>query len=152
MPAMAAAAIDTLRYARRLKDAGVPTEQAEAMADAIGSELVVQLVTKTDLEVAIAGLEARIGDRIGKVEISLATMRTDVDAAIAALDARIGDRIGKVESSLATQRTEFDVLIAGQNAEFNERFGKLESSIAVLRWMMGFTLAFVVALSWRAFA
>ena len=46
---MATTAIDTLRYARKLKDAGVPPDQAEAMADAIGSELVDQLATKADL-------------------------------------------------------------------------------------------------------
>lgn len=46
---MAATAIDTLRYARRLKDAGVSPAQAEAMADTMGSELAIQLVTKADL-------------------------------------------------------------------------------------------------------
>ena len=89
MTTMAATAIDTLRYARRLKDAGVPPEQAEAMADAIGSELAVQIATKTDLEVASAKLDAKIT--------------------------------------------------------------KIDSSLALLRWMVGFTLAFVVALTWRAF-
>lgn len=80
---MATTAIDTLRYARRLKDAGVPAEQAEAMAEAIGSELVDQLATKSDLETAVA---------------------------------------------------------------------RLEGSIRLLQWMIGFTLAFVVAIAWRVFA
>ncbi len=57
---MAVTAIDTLRYARRLKDAGVPEAQAEAMADAIGAELVEQLATKADLETLRAGLEGKI--------------------------------------------------------------------------------------------
>ena len=57
---MATTAIDTLRYARKLKDAGVPADQAEAMADAIGSELVEQLVTKADLEIAVTRLEGSI--------------------------------------------------------------------------------------------
>lgn len=55
---MATTAIDTLRYARRLKEAGVPSEQAEAMADAIGSELVDQLATKADLDGSIRELRA----------------------------------------------------------------------------------------------
>ena len=37
---MAATAINPLRFARRLKDAGVPAAQAEAMVDALGEELV----------------------------------------------------------------------------------------------------------------
>ena len=57
---MATTAIDTPRYARRLKDAGVPAEQAEAMAEAISSELVDQLATKADLETAVARLEGSI--------------------------------------------------------------------------------------------
>ena len=57
---MATTAIDTLRYARKLKDAGVPPEQAEAMAEAIGSELVDQLATKADLKASIAELRVSV--------------------------------------------------------------------------------------------
>ena len=57
---MATTVIDTLRYARKLKDAGVPPAQAEAMADAFGSELVDQLATKADLENAVTRLEGSI--------------------------------------------------------------------------------------------
>ena len=73
---MAVTVIDTVRYARRLKDAGVPAEQAEAMADAIGAELVDQLATKADIESAVATLD-------GKITGAAATLRkatvSDVD-------------------------------------------------------------------------
>ena len=46
---MATIAIDTLRFARKLKRAGVPDEQAEAMAAALGDELTEHLATKADL-------------------------------------------------------------------------------------------------------
>ena len=46
---MATTAIDTLRFARKLKQAGVPEEQAEAMASALGEELTEHLATKADL-------------------------------------------------------------------------------------------------------
>ena len=101
---MAVTAIDTLRYARRLKDAGVPAEQAEAMADAIGAELVDQLATKADLEATRVAL------------------RGDVEATRLALD-------GKID----TVRT------------------GLEGKILLLQWMLGFVLAGIVALLWRAF-
>ena len=61
---MATTAINTLRFARRLKDAGMPQEQAEAMADALGEELVEHLVTKSDLDNALSGLEARLTWRL----------------------------------------------------------------------------------------
>ena len=61
---MATTAINTLRFARRLKDAGVPDAQAEAMADALGEELVEHLVTKADLDNALAALETRLTWRL----------------------------------------------------------------------------------------
>ena len=54
---MATTAIDTLRYARRLKAAGVPDAQAEEMADALGSELVENLATKANLDAAVSKLQ-----------------------------------------------------------------------------------------------
>ena len=57
---MAASVIDILRYARRLKEAGVAPEQAEAMADALAVEFVPNLVTKTDLGNAVSKLKADI--------------------------------------------------------------------------------------------
>ena len=68
---MATTAIDTLRYARRLKAAGVPEHQAEEMASALGEEIVDNLSTKTDiaelraeLKTDIATLEARLTWRL----------------------------------------------------------------------------------------
>ena len=55
---MTPSAIDTLRYARRLKEAGVPSGLAEAMAGALGEELVGNVVTTPDLEAAVAALRA----------------------------------------------------------------------------------------------
>ena len=46
---MATTAIDTLRFARKLKASGLPPDQAEALAGALGEELVEHLATKTDL-------------------------------------------------------------------------------------------------------
>ena len=82
---MSTTAINTLRYARRLKAAGVPDAQAEEMADALGNELVEQLATKDDIEKAV----------------------------------------NKIEGTL---------------------------TLTLMKWMIGFILAFVVAIAWRVFA
>jgi hypothetical protein len=47
---------DTLSYARRLRQAGVPEQQAEAMADATRELVVQDVATKADL----AGIEQRL--------------------------------------------------------------------------------------------
>ena len=80
---MSTTAINTLRYARRFKAAGVPDHQAEEMADALSNELVEQLATKDDIEKAVT---------------------------------------------------------------------KIEGTLTLMKWMIGFILAFVVAIAWRVFA
>ena len=68
---MATSIFDTLRYARRLKEAGVAPEQAEAMADALAEEFVPSLAMKSDLgllgselKASMAALEARLTWRL----------------------------------------------------------------------------------------
>ena len=76
---MASSVIDTLRYARRLKEAGVAPAQAEAMADALAVELVPNVTTKTDLGNAVSELKA--------------WFKTELKAEIAILEARLTWRL-----------------------------------------------------------
>ena len=57
---MGATVIDTLRFANRLKTAGVQDDQAEAMSRAVNDELAGGVATKDDLERAVAELKAEI--------------------------------------------------------------------------------------------
>ncbi len=76
---MQATVIDTLRYAVRLKEAGVEPAHAEAMPRALNDELTEGLATKADLDSAVTGLNARFDA---------------VDARFDAVDARF-DALGK---------------------------------------------------------
>lgn len=55
---MATAPFDTLRIAQALRDAGFDDSQSEAIVNAIQKSLGENLVTKSDLELAIAKLRA----------------------------------------------------------------------------------------------
>ena len=55
-------AFDTLGYAKRLREAGVPNPQAEGHAEAAREFIMIELVTKQDLQVAINSLEAKLGE------------------------------------------------------------------------------------------
>ena len=68
---MAASIFDTLRYARRLKEAGVAPEQAEAMADALAVEIVPSVATRTDLGNAVSELKAEFKADIAALEARL---------------------------------------------------------------------------------
>ena len=75
--------IDTLRYADRLKAAGVETHQAEAMSRALNDELAGSVATKQDLDRAVDEL----GGEIAKV-----------DAKVDALDAKFDAKFGALET------------------------------------------------------
>ena len=58
-------AFDTLGYAKRLRAAGVNQEQAEAHAEATRDFVMVELVTKSDLQAAMDTLSLRLTLRLG---------------------------------------------------------------------------------------
>lgn len=58
-------AFDTLGYAQRLRNAGIPQEQAEAHAEAARDFVMGELVTKNDLEAALDRLSLRLSVRMG---------------------------------------------------------------------------------------
>ncbi|MGA9321161.1 MAG: hypothetical protein WBW06_08920 [Xanthobacteraceae bacterium] len=58
-------ALDTLRYAKHLRDNGVPSDQAEAHAEAARDFIMAELVTKLDLEAALDRLTLRMTVRFG---------------------------------------------------------------------------------------
>jgi hypothetical protein len=87
-----ATVLDTRRLSRRLRDAGVPEAQAEAVVDTLlevrDSDLR-ELVTKSDLKVALAELEARLMREMAtfRVELSreIAASRVDIIKWVAGL-------------------------------------------------------------------
>ena len=79
--------IDTLRYADRLKAAGVETRQAEAMSRALNDELAAGVATKQDLDRAVDELKGEIANFDAKV-----------DALDAKFDAKFDALSGKFET------------------------------------------------------
>ena len=80
--------IDTLRYADRLKAAGVETRQAEAMSRALNDELAGSVATKQDLDRAVDELRGEIAK---------------VDAKVDALDAKFDAKFGALSERFETQ-------------------------------------------------
>ena len=93
--------IDTLRYADRLKAAGVEPAQAEAMSRALNAELTEELVTKTDLDASTAALKTDLRTEIRKLE-------RKVDEGFAAVD----ERFAAVDGKFAAMRAELAVMDA----------------------------------------
>ncbi|HYS49658.1 MAG TPA: hypothetical protein VEM36_12880 [Xanthobacteraceae bacterium] len=71
-------AFDSLGYAKRLRDRGIPQEQAEAHAEAARDFIMAELVTKpdllavkADLQSSLASLEARFDAKIENLSLQL---------------------------------------------------------------------------------
>jgi hypothetical protein len=58
-------ALDTLGYAKHLRDRGVPSDQAEAHAEAARDFIMSELVTKIDLDAALDRVTLRMTVRFG---------------------------------------------------------------------------------------
>jgi hypothetical protein len=58
-------ALDTLGYAKHLRDSGVPIDQAEAHAEAARDFIMAELVAKIDLEAALDRVTLRMTVRFG---------------------------------------------------------------------------------------
>ena len=101
-------AFDTLGYAKRLREAGVSSEQAEAHAEAAREFVMGELVTRFDLDRAqretdgsitlvrkdIALSESRTESAIGSLGQELRGRRRDFDHALERLTLQMTVRLG----------------------------------------------------------
>jgi len=78
-------AFDSLGYAKHLRDAGVPRDQAEAHAEAARQFIMAELVTRYDLDVLRRELETRIDTLSMRLTIRMGVMVAAGVAALAAI-------------------------------------------------------------------
>ena len=83
-------AFDTLSYARRLKAAGMPEAQAEAVAEATRDIVTSDVATKADIE----RLETSTKADIAAVRAEIAAVRSDLTHEIAAMGLQVTVRLG----------------------------------------------------------
>jgi len=78
-------AFDSLGYAKRLREAGVPRDQAEAHAEAARQFIMAELVTRYDLDVLRRELETRIDTLSMRLTIRMGVMVAAGVATLAAI-------------------------------------------------------------------
>ena len=94
---MSSLAFDSLKFARRLKQAGVPDAQAEAQAELMAEAFVFNmdsLVTRDYLDARLdarfaeqdARLEARFAEQEARIEALLEELARDVQRQVLAVD------------------------------------------------------------------
>lgn len=99
-----AIALDTLEYARRLRDAGFTEEQADGQAHALAAAMTNSLATKEDLKALevrtgarFDSMEARIDGRFEAIETRISGLDATMDARFDAHSARIDSRLADLE-------------------------------------------------------
>ena len=123
---MATAAIDTLRYAERVKESGVEHSTANEMARALNDELADHVPTKVDLEPRFSSLEAKVES----LETRFDTLETKVDM----LDAKFDARCDAMEAK-------FEARINALDAKLEAKFDSLAASLKTTNAMMLFGFA-----------
>ena len=100
-------AFDTLAYARRLKEAGVATAQAEAPAEAVRDAVTEGVATKADIAgvenevVGVKGEVAHLKTEVVGVKSEVAGVKKDVS--------RLDGRLGRLEEKVETRAGKADL-------------------------------------------
>ena len=133
---------DTLGYAQRLRQAAVPAEQAEAHAEAARDFIMAELVTKADLQQAIA----RVNERIDALDVRLSERIDALDARLSerinALDARLSERINALDARLSERIDRIDTHLNERIDRINDRFERQTLQLTV---RLGVMLAAAIA-------
>jgi hypothetical protein len=102
-------AFDTLGYAKRLREAGVPNPQAEGHAEAAREFIMTELVTKQDLLAIRQDLQAVKQE----LQAELGTLRTELRTEVGALQTAINAVEARLEAKIDTQTLRLTVRLGG---------------------------------------
>jgi len=118
---------DTLSYARKLEEAGLPQQQAEAQSLALRDALAESTVTPGDLLLLKTDVVARIEMLRSDVHAQIEKLRSEIQAQIEKLRSDMQGQIEKLRSDMQGQieklrsdiQGQIDALKAHMNIRFN---------------------------------
>ena len=123
--------INTLKYAQRLEAAGFSRSQAEAQALVIQDALddsMHPFATKSDLNIAIARLDAKIDGVETRLRAEISALDTSLRSAIDTLDTTLNAKVDRVETTLGSSIRE------------------LQSDMCTVKWILGFMVPILITL------
>ena len=128
---------DTLDYAKRLASAGVPVQQAEAHAAALGDVLGSAVVVHGELAALERNLlgeiklvAQRVDTRAGALDVKIDALELKLDSKIDTLEQKLDSRIDalelKLDSRIDALEQKFDSRIDAFEQKFDARFDHSE--------------------------
>jgi len=121
---MATVTFDTLKFANRLKNAGIPSVHAEAEADALSEVFetnLSELATKEDLHHEIRELDTGLRHEMKDLETGLR------------------HEIGDVRHEISDLRKDMDVKFEASTTAHKQEMSDLKFEL--LKWIIGITIA-----------
>ena len=131
---------DTLDYAKRLASAGVPTQQAEAHATALGEVLGSAVVVHGELAALERNLlgeiklvAQKVDTQAGALELKIGALELRLDTRIDALELRLDTRIDALEHKFNTRldalEQKFDAKLEALEQKFDTKLEALEQKL-----------------------
>ncbi|MDI3296445.1 hypothetical protein [Janthinobacterium tructae] len=128
---------DTLEYAKRLASAGVPVQQAEAHAAALGDVLGSAVVVHSELAALERNLlgeiklvAQRVDTRVGALDVKIDALELKLDSRIDTLELKLDSRIDALEQKFDRRidalEQKFDARFDNSEQKFNARFATSE--------------------------
>lgn len=142
---------DTLDYAKRLASAGVPTQQAEAHAAALGDVLGSAVVVHGELAALERNLlgeiklvAQRVDTRVGALDVKIDAQEQKLDSRIDTLEQKLDSRIDTLEQKLDSRidalEQKFDARFDHSEQKFDARLERLDlrhgADMKHVYWMM----------------
>jgi chaperonin cofactor prefoldin len=122
---------DTLEYARRLVEAGIPADQAEAQANALSDVLAEATVAPSELVLLKTDMIARMEMLRAEIYAKLEELEERVNAKLEALEERFNAKLEALEERF---NAKLEALEQRLIARFSAKF-------TTLYWMVGISMA-----------
>ena len=148
---MGVTTFDTLKFVRRLEDAGVPSDQAEVQAEVLTEAFNVnlnELVTKDYLSAQFADQKAYVDKRFAEskadTDRQFAERKADTDRQFAERKADTDRQFAERKADTLKQFAEQRAYMDKRFAEINTRFAEQNAKFTLLYWMLGLVVAATV--------
>lgn len=130
---MAALAIDTLKFAKRLREAGFSDPQAEAVVATVQEASAgADLATRSDLAELRSGIRLEIAELRAELKAEIAELRADLKAEIAELRAELKAEIAELRAEMRQLELRLEAKLETMKADIlNRIFGLILGALVV---------------------
>ncbi len=137
---MSAFAFDTLKFVRRLTDAGIPQQQAEAQAEVMSEAFVFNMDSLVTRDYLDARLDARFAQQDARLDVRFAEQDARIDSGFAEhkalMNSGFAEHKALMNSGLAKQDARIDSRFAAQDSDLRARFAQIDKQLFLHTWIL----------------